>query len=85
LRCIDLDVWFPRDRQPRVEYFHTTLHEDFFRAYVETGTAFGSHRVVSFEEIVRVTGEQICSHLTYLPGWEVRAVLDPRVLCYHVD
>jgi hypothetical protein len=68
LRCVDLNVWFPRDRQPRVEYFHTALHEDFFRAYVETGTTFGPHRVVLVEEIVRVTGEQIRPHLTYLPG-----------------
>jgi hypothetical protein len=68
LRCVDLDVWFPRDRQPRVEYFHAALHEDFFRAYVETGTTFGPHKVVSVEEIIRVAGEQIHPHLMYLPG-----------------
>jgi hypothetical protein len=68
LRCINLDVWFPRERQHGVEYFHTALHEDFFKAYVETGTAFVPHRVVSVEEIVRVDGEQIRPHLTYLLG-----------------
>jgi hypothetical protein len=68
LRCVDLNVWVPKDRQPGVEYFHTALHEDFFRAYVETGTAFGPHRVVSVEEIVRVASEQIRPHLTYLAG-----------------
>jgi hypothetical protein len=68
LRCIDLDVWFPRDIQPGVEYFHIALHEDFFRAYVETGITFGPHRVMSVEEIVTVAGEQIRPHLTYLPG-----------------
>jgi hypothetical protein len=35
---------------------------------VETGAAFGPHRVVSVEEIVRVASEQIRPHLTYLPG-----------------
>jgi hypothetical protein len=68
LRCVDLNIWFPKDRQPRVEYFHTSLHEDFFRAHMETGTAFGPHRVVLVKEIVRVASEQIHLHLTYLPG-----------------
>jgi uncharacterized protein YhfF len=57
LRCINLDVWFPRDRQPGVEYFHIALHEDFFKAYVETGTTFGPHKVVLVEEFVRVAVE----------------------------
>jgi hypothetical protein len=68
LRCVDLDVWFPRDRQLGIEYFHTTLHEFFFRAYMETSIVFGPHRVVSVEDIIRVAGEQIHPHLTYLPG-----------------
>lgn len=67
LRRVPFEEWFPAEGQPGVEYFHTALHEDFYRAYVDTNVPFGSHRVCSLENIVSVVGEQIRPHLTYLP------------------
>jgi hypothetical protein len=44
------------------------LQEDFYNAYLNSGVAFRSQRVCSLEAIVATGGEQVCPHLTFLPG-----------------
>ena len=50
------------------EGFYTSLQEDFYNAYLNSGAAFMSQRVYSIEAIVAAAGEQIRPHLSYLPG-----------------
>ena len=63
------------------EQFYTMLQEDFYNAYLNSGVAFRSQRVCSLKAIVAAAGEQICPHLSYLPGladllgWTGRYVL----------
>jgi hypothetical protein len=41
LRFVEVSRWFPPQRDPRAsEGFYTPLHEDFYRAYVDSGIAF---------------------------------------------
>jgi hypothetical protein len=41
LRFVEVTRWFPPQRDPRAsEGFYTPLHEDFYRAYVDSGIAF---------------------------------------------
>jgi hypothetical protein len=41
LRFVEVSRWFPPQRDPRaLEGFYTPLHEDFYRAYVNSGIAF---------------------------------------------
>jgi hypothetical protein len=40
-RFVEVSRWFPPQRDPRAsEGFYTPLHEDFYRAYVDSGIAF---------------------------------------------
>jgi hypothetical protein len=39
------------------EGFYTPLHEDFYRAYVDSGIAFRPQRVCRLEALVAVVGE----------------------------
>jgi hypothetical protein len=40
LRFVEVGRWFPPQRDPRAsEGFYTPLHEDFYRAYVDSGIA----------------------------------------------
>jgi hypothetical protein len=50
------------------EGFYTPLHEDFYRAYVDSGIAFRPQRVYQLEVLVEVVGEQLRPHLSFLPG-----------------
>jgi hypothetical protein len=53
---------------PGSEGFYTPLHEDFYRAYVDSGIAFRPQRVCRLEALVEVVGEQLRPHLSFLPG-----------------
>jgi hypothetical protein len=44
------------------------MHEDFYRAYVNSGIAFRPQRVYRLEAFVEVVGEQLCPHLSFLLG-----------------
>jgi hypothetical protein len=69
LRFVEVTQWFPPQRDPRAsEGFYTPLHEDFYRAYVDSGIAFRPQRVCRLETLVEVVGEQLRSHLSFLPG-----------------
>jgi hypothetical protein len=60
--------WFPPQRDPwALEGFYTPLHEDFYRAYVDSGIAFRPQRVCRLEALVEVVGEQLRPHLFFLP------------------
>jgi hypothetical protein len=59
----------PTSAGPRAsEGFYTPLHEDFYRAYVDSGIAFRPQRVCRLEALVKVVGEQLRPHLSFLPG-----------------
>ena len=58
----------PRRDERASEGFYTPLREDFYQAYLNSGVAFRSQRICSIEAIVVAAGEQICPHLSYLPG-----------------
>ena len=61
--------WFlPRRDERALDGFYTPLQEDFYNAHLNSGVAFRSQRVCSIEAIVAAAGEQICPHLSYLPG-----------------
>jgi hypothetical protein len=46
LRFVEVGRWFPPQRDPRAsEGFYTPLHEEFYRAYVDSGIAFRPQRV----------------------------------------
>jgi hypothetical protein len=67
LRFVDLEVWCPRERDPRAsKSFYRPLHEDFYTAMLRS--TFCPHRVCPLEDIVRAGGEQTHPYLTYLPG-----------------
>ena len=69
LRFVQFEEWFPPRRDERASKgFYTPLQEDFYNAYLNSGVAFMSQRVCSIEAIVAAAGEQICPHLSYLPG-----------------
>jgi hypothetical protein len=69
LRFVEVGRWFPPQRDPRAsEGFYTPLHEDFYRAYVDSGIAFRPQRVCRLEALVEVVGEQLRLHLSFLPG-----------------
>jgi hypothetical protein len=69
LRLIEVSQWFPPQRDPRAsEGFYTPLHEDFYRAYVDSGIAFRPQRVCHLEALVEVVGEQLRPHLSFLPS-----------------
>jgi hypothetical protein len=69
LRFVEVARWFPSQRDTRAsEGFYTPLHEDFYRAYVDNGIAFRPQRVCRLESLVVVIGEQLCPHISFLPG-----------------
>ena len=69
LRFVEFDVWFPPRRDERAsEGFYTPLQEDFYNAYLNSGTVFRSQRVYIIEAIVAAAGEHIRPYLAYLPG-----------------
>jgi hypothetical protein len=58
LRFVEVSRWFPPQRDPRAsEGFYTPLHEDFYRAYVDSGIAFKPQRVCRLKALVEVVGE----------------------------
>jgi hypothetical protein len=58
LRFVEVGRWFPPQWDPRAsEGFYTPLHEDFYRAYVDSGIAFRPQRVCRLEALVAVVGE----------------------------
>ena len=68
LRFVQFEEWFPPRRDEHAcEGFYTPRKEDFYKAYLNSGVAFRSHRVCSIEAIVAAVGEQIRPHLSYLP------------------
>jgi hypothetical protein len=69
LRFVEVSRWFPPQRDPRAsEVFYTPLHEDIYRAYIDSGIAFRPQRVCRLEALVEVVGEQLRPHLSFLPG-----------------
>lgn len=69
LRFVDLDVWFPHERNPQAsDGWYTPLHEDFYIALDLTRIGLCPHRVCPLEDIVCAGGEEICPSLTYLLG-----------------
>jgi hypothetical protein len=44
------------------------VHEDFYRAYVDSRIAFRPQRVCRLETLVAVVGEQLRPHLSFLPS-----------------
>ena len=69
LRFVQFEDWFSSRRDEHASgHFYTVLQEDFYIAYLNSGVAFRSQRVYSLESLVVAAGEQICPHLTYLPG-----------------
>ena len=76
LRFVEFEVWFPlRSDERASEGFYTTLQEDFYNAYLNSGAVFRSQRVCYIDSIVAAAGEHIRPYLTYLPrlsgliGW----------------
>jgi len=68
-KTVDIDEWFLAERQEgATEGFYTALHEDFYRAYLDSGAVFYPHRVCPMGDIASVVGEHIHPYLTYLPG-----------------
>jgi hypothetical protein len=68
LRFVEVTRWFPPQRDPWAsEGFYTPLHEDFYRAYVDSEIAFRPQRVCRLEALVEVVGEQLRLHLSFLP------------------
>ena len=66
---MQFEEWFPpRQDEHASKHFYAPLQEDFYHAYLNSGVAFRSQRVCSIESLVAVAGEQICPHLSYLPG-----------------
>jgi hypothetical protein len=63
LRDVPLSIWFPRHRQPRVEYFHTTLHKDFYNALVESRANFTAQRIISLKHFIDVVGDDFKQYL----------------------
>jgi hypothetical protein len=69
LQFIEVGRWFPPQRDTRAsEGFYTPLHEDFYRAYVDSGIAFTQQRVCRLESLVAVISEQLRPHISFLPG-----------------
>jgi hypothetical protein len=69
LRFVEVSRWFPPQWDPRAsEGFYTPLHEDFYRAYIDSGIPFRPQRVYQLEALVEVVGEQFRPHLSFLPG-----------------
>jgi hypothetical protein len=69
LRFVEVGRWFPPVRDPRAsEGFYIPLHEDFYRAYVDSGIPFRPQRVCRLEALVEVVGEQLRPHLSFVPG-----------------
>ena len=69
LRFVEVEQWFPPQQYERAsEGFYIVLQEDFYNAYLNSGVAFRSQRVCHLEAIVVAGGEQVCPHLTFLPG-----------------
>ena len=69
LRFVDFKQWFPPSRDDRaLEGFYIPLQEDFYNAYLNSGTVFRSQRVCNIESIVAAAGEHIRPYLSYLPG-----------------
>ena len=57
---MDFDQWFSLRRDERAsEGFYTPLQEDFYNAYLNSGTVFRSQRVCNIESIVAAVGEYI--------------------------
>jgi hypothetical protein len=60
LQFVDVGRWFPPQWNPRAsDGFYTPLHEDFYRAYVDSGISFRPQRVCQLEALVQVVGEQL--------------------------
>jgi hypothetical protein len=68
LQDVPLSRWFPRRRQPGVEYFHTTLHEDFSNALVESRANFIAQRIISLKHFIDVVGDDFKQYLDAQPG-----------------
>jgi hypothetical protein len=69
LLFVEVGRWFPPQWDRRAsEGFYTPLHEDFYRAYVDSGIAFRPQRVCRLEALVAIVGEQLCPHLSFLPS-----------------
>jgi hypothetical protein len=67
---VEVGRWFPPQQDPRASKgFYTPLHEDFYRAYVDSGIALRPQRVCRLETLVEVVGEQLHPHLSFLPGF----------------
>jgi hypothetical protein len=58
LRFVEVARWFPPQRDTRAsEGFYTPLHENFYRAYVDSGIAFRPQRFCRLVSLVAVIGE----------------------------
>jgi hypothetical protein len=69
LRFVEVARWFPPQWDTRASKgFYTPLHEDFYRAYVDSGIAFRPQRVCQLESLVAVISEQLRPHISFLPG-----------------
>jgi hypothetical protein len=69
LRFVEIARWFPPQRDTRAsEGFYTPLHDDFYKAYVDSGIAFRPQRVCRLESLVAVVGEQLRPHISFLLG-----------------
>ena len=89
---MEFEQWFPPRRDERaLEGFYTPLQEDFYNAYLNSGTIFICQRVCNIESIVSVAGEHICPYLfarADRSDWTDRIIcpiLGPGVLCYIMD
>ena len=68
LRFVEFEQWFPPRRDERAsEGFYTSLQEDFYNVYLNSGAIFRSQRVCNIETIVAAAGEHIRPYLSYLP------------------
>lgn len=68
LRCVSLEDWFPLQRQPGVDYFHTAIQEDFFRAYVDTQAPFSAQREIHLADLSARFGEDLRQYFDSTPG-----------------
>ena len=69
LRFVDFEQWFPLRRDDRAsEGFYTSLQEDFYNAYLNSGAVFRSQRVCKIESIIAAAREHIRPYLSYLLG-----------------